>query len=110
MVKVAHRMGQLGLVKSTKGSRGGLQLAKEPKDYRIGEVIAMMEPNMQLVECFDQKVNRCFLYGSCELHLALTKARNEFIECLNSYSLADLLTPRARKVIERINVTESAVP
>src|SRR5690606_17942479 len=79
LVKVAHRMGQLGLVRSTKGSRGGLELAKPPEEYRMGDIIMLVEPHMELAECFDSKFSRCPIRGYCGLQNALMGAHLAFI-------------------------------
>ena len=52
LVKVVHRLAQLGYVNSTKGKGGGIRLAHDPKSVRLGDLVRALETNMTIVECF----------------------------------------------------------
>ena len=51
LVKVIHRLSQLGYVQSIKGKGGGVKLAKEATTLRLGDLVKALEPNMDIVEC-----------------------------------------------------------
>jgi Rrf2 family cysteine metabolism transcriptional repressor len=40
-----------GIMRSTKGPRGGVSLAKSPKEIKLSEVIQLLEGSMAPVEC-----------------------------------------------------------
>ena len=93
IVKIVHKLGQLGYVDTVRGKNGGLHLARAPQDIPVGEVIRHMEPNLNIVECFDD-TDICVLTPTCVLRGALGEALTAFLATLDDYTLADLLAPR----------------
>lgn len=89
LVKVVHRLAQLGYIQSSKGKGGGIRLAHAPETLRLGDVVRTLEPNMHLVECFDAATNRCTVTNACRLKHYLMRANTAFIDSLNSHTLAD---------------------
>jgi Rrf2 family nitric oxide-sensitive transcriptional repressor len=57
----------LGYVESVKGKGGGIRIAKEAGDLFLGDVIQQLEPNMDLLECFDAEKNTCRITENCIL-------------------------------------------
>lgn len=94
VVKVVHRLGQLGYIHTQRGRHGGLTLARPPESIVIGEVVRHMETNLQLVECFDQG-GSCVISPSCTLRQLLAEALENFLAVLDRHTLADLSQPRA---------------
>lgn len=90
LVKVAHKLSQLGYVDGTKGKGGGIQLAKSADKLKLGDLVRALEPNMDIVECFNQDKNTCRITKGCQLKHYLMEANNAFIATLNKYSLADI--------------------
>ncbi len=91
MVKVVHRLSQLGYIETTKGKGGGIKIAKGTENLRLGDLISQLEPNMHIVECFDVKTNTCRITASCQLKHYLLEATQNFIATMNKYTLADTL-------------------
>ena len=89
LVKVVHRLSQLGYIETTKGKGGGIKIAKDTEKLRLGDLIQKLEPNMNMVECFDAKTNTCRITGSCQLKHYLFEATQNFINTMNKYTLAD---------------------
>ena len=90
LVKVVHRLSQLGYIETTKGKGGGVQIAKGTEKLRLGDLISQLEPNMNMVECFDAKTNTCRITNSCQLKHYLFEATNNFIKTMNKYSLGEV--------------------
>lgn len=88
LVKVVHRLSQLGYIETTKGKGGGIKIAKDTEKLRLGDLIEQLEPNMNTVECF-AKTNTCRITGSCQLKHYLFEATQNFINTMNKYTLAD---------------------
>lgn len=95
LVKVVHRLAQLGYVASSKGKGGGIRLAHKPERLRLGDLILALEPNMHLVECFNREVNTCTVVSACKLKHFLSDAGKAFIEVLNQHTLADTVVDKA---------------
>ena len=89
LVKVVHRLAQLGYVATTKGKGGGIRLACNPNEVRLGDLIEELEPHMHIVECFDEDTNNCLIIDGCRLKRYLHGATRSFLENLNQHTLAD---------------------
>lgn len=91
LVKVVHRLTQLGYVESLKGKGGGIRLADGARRLKLGDLVVRLEPNMYIAECFDRSNNTCSVTSSCQLKHFLSEAKLSFIKSLNNYTLADTL-------------------
>ncbi len=89
LVKVVHRLAQLEYIVSTKGKGGGIRLAGDPKSLKLGDLVRVLEPNMNMVECFDRETNTCRIVSGCQLKHFLFDASQAFIDHLNKHTLAD---------------------
>lgn len=89
LVKVIHRLVQLGYIISSKGKGGGIRLAVKPQTMRLGDLVKQLEPHMSLVECFSAATNTCKIVSNCQLKHYLHEASVSFVETLNRYTLAD---------------------
>ncbi len=94
LVKVVHRLGQLGYIETMKGKGGGIRLAREPDTLKLGDLVKTLEPSMDIVECFNRDTNTCRVTESCQLKHYLFDAQRAFLAKLNSHSLADTLKNR----------------
>lgn len=90
VVKVAHIAVQQGLLKAVRGRTGGVALAKPASDYRIGDVVRLMEGNEDMVNCYEP---RCpLLNGGCRLRGVLANAREAFYRELNAVTLDQIVS------------------
>ncbi len=89
LVKVVQRLLEQGLVESVRGRRGGLRLARDPRDINVADVVRATEPHSNLVECFDLRNNACPIEPACGLKLALARAQQAFFAELARHTLAD---------------------
>lgn len=89
LVKVVHRLAQLDYIESIKGKGGGIRLAKGAEKHRLGDLVRALEPNMDIVECFNRDTNTCRVSESCHLKHILFEAKQSFVESLNKHTLAD---------------------
>lgn len=93
-MKVAHRLSSLNILKTTRGKKGGLQLNIEPGSINLGELVQKLEPNFNIVECFDKATGKCVISPACRLKGVLFEAKDSFIQVLARYTLADVLQNR----------------
>jgi Rrf2 family nitric oxide-sensitive transcriptional repressor len=91
LLKAARRLGQLGYLQTTRGRSGGVQLAMEPQEISVGEVVRAMETSDDFVECFNPDTNTCRIAGTCRLTGILRRALEAFYRELDSKTLADLV-------------------
>jgi Rrf2 family transcriptional regulator, nitric oxide-sensitive transcriptional repressor len=95
LVKVEHRLAQLGYLHSAKGKGGGIRLACDATSLRLGDLVEQLEPHMALVECFNPEANSCKIVRSCQLQHYLHEAAAAFVDTLNKYTLADTVRNKA---------------
>ncbi|WP_455198881.1 Rrf2 family transcriptional regulator [Kaarinaea lacus] len=91
LVKVVHHLSGAGFIQTTRGKNGGMKLARAPELISIGDVVRRMEPNFDIVECFNVDNPDCVVSPVCSLKSALYKAGNEFLGVLDSFTLADAM-------------------
>ncbi len=89
--KVVHRMARLGYLSSSRGRSGGLTLGRDSARIRIGEVIQVLEGDLNIIDC---DALECRLRPGCALKAALDRGRRAFIAAVNEVTLADLLDDR----------------
>ena len=90
LMKITHRLAQRGWIRTVRGKHGGMELAHEPCDIRLGDLIRDMENDLALVECMGAD-NHCTLSGHCGLTAIVTGALQAFMDYLNAHTLADVL-------------------
>ncbi len=95
MAKVINQLARLGYIRSIRGIGGGIELAKQPTDIRLGEVIEAFEGNMHLLECVATE-EVCAIQSFCKLKGTLAEAERVQLEYLNSVTLADV-APKKRQ-------------
>ena len=96
LMKVAHQLGVMGYIETTRGRNGGLRLALEAHEIELAEVVARTEPDMALVPCFSPRETTCAIVPVCVLRRVTEEARAAFMDVLGNYTLADLAAPKSK--------------
>jgi len=89
LAKVISALAGAGYLETRRGGGGGALLARSPRDIRLGDVVADLEADQALVECFASSGNACTLTPRCRLKARLAQAEAAFIADLNHSTLAD---------------------
>ena len=97
---VVHKLGQLGYINCIQGKGGGFELAIDPNEILVGEVVKNTETDFHLVECFTSKV-KCPIAGVCRLQYMFADALEAFFETLNQYTLKDIIKNK-RNIIKAL--------
>lgn len=104
LMKVVHQLGKSAMVESVRGKGGGIRLAMEPEEIRIGRVVREAEGEAPIVECFSAH-NTCRIAPSCRLAKVLSDGFSALYASLDEYTLADLVVrPAAMSRQLRIQV------
>lgn len=98
LMKIVHRLGTLGYLRTTRGKGGGIRLARPPGRIRVGDVVRAMEEDLTIVECFGLDPVRCRIEPACVLRDLFGRALRAFFAELDRHTLADLLAPEDRLV------------
>jgi Rrf2 family nitric oxide-sensitive transcriptional repressor len=97
LAKVVNQLARLGYVRSLRGIGGGIELARDPADIRLGEVIEALEGNLHLLDCVATE-NVCAIQSFCKLKGVLAEAERLQLEYLNEVTLADVV-PMKRQFV-----------
>ncbi len=107
LMKVVQNLVAEGFVQSVKGKSGGLRLNEAPERISIGSVVRRMESDFELVECLGDNQSCCIL-PACKLKPILQDAAERFLETLDPYTLADVLTNH--QVLNRLVLRGKEIP
>ena len=85
-----------GIVRSTRGARGGISLLKPPSEIKLSEVLDTLEGSIAPVECInDPKV--CSRSGSCATRDVWGELKTAMNGVLGSLTLQDLVEKQRKK-------------
>jgi Rrf2 family protein len=91
LAKIFQKLARKGLVRSTRGKRGGFTLAREPGEISLADVVRAVEAQEPLYDCMD--VGRgCRSRDNCLLREVFHRAEQQMYATLERTSLADLMT------------------
>lgn len=110
LMKVVQQLVSEGFLRSRRGKKGGVQLARHPEQISIGEVVVAMEPGFGMAECMRQG-NECALTPACRLRAKLKEANEAFLSVLDDVALSDILhdEPHQAKLCQLLDL-EPAPP
>jgi Rrf2 family transcriptional regulator, nitric oxide-sensitive transcriptional repressor len=98
VAKAAKALTRAGLLRATRGTGGGVQLAKPADQIRIGAVVRLFEKPRGPVECLREGESHCKIEPACKLRGAFQRAEEAFYRELDAHSLADLLANGPRLI------------
>lgn len=80
-----------GYLRSSRGNGGGYRLAREPRDYRVGDILRVTEGSLAVVACLEGKENDCSRHETC-LTLPFWEGFNKVVrEYVDGVTLEDLI-------------------
>ncbi len=80
-----------GILRSSRGARGGISLARSPRDIKLVEVVEILEGSIALVECVNSP-ELCTRSKSCatrDIWGELNRAMSEVLEATTLQDLAE---------------------
>jgi len=95
--KVAQTLARAGFIRTARGRGGGVKLARAPAAIVLGAVVRATEESFALVECQAPEAAHCAIAAACVLPRPLQLAVQAFLEVLDRYTLADLVTGPHRR-------------
>jgi len=85
-----------GLVKSTRGARGGILLLKPPSEIKLSEVVQLLEGSIAPVDCVNNP-NVCHRSASCVTRDIWSEMKEAMSQVLDSTTLQDLVERQRQK-------------
>jgi len=96
--QIISPLNKSGLVLSTRGNNGGYMLSKNPRDYKIGDILRATEGNLAPITCLsDGSASYCSRKKQCTT-LSFWKGLDKVIEdYVDSKTLEDILNENNNK-------------
>ena len=94
-----HLIGPLiaaGLVRSTRGVRGGVWLVKPPSEIKLSEVVQALEGSIAPVECVNNPA-LCVHSALCVSREVWSRMKEAMLQVLDSTTLQDLVDRQNKK-------------
>jgi Rrf2 family protein len=91
LAKIVSQLSIAGLLHTSRGARGGVTLARNPKDITLLEVIEAIDGPIQLNECVGEN-GSCSFDDECPLRPVWCEAQEDLITRLKSANFADMVT------------------
>lgn len=85
-----------GIVKSTRGAKGGYELAKAPSEITLGEIVISLEGPLDVVSCTGNY--KCRNKGKCATYFVWEQIKDSIEDVLNSITLKEL-AEKQRKLV-----------
>ncbi|MBN2098377.1 MAG: RrF2 family transcriptional regulator [Dehalococcoidia bacterium] len=89
-----------GMLRSIRGAKGGIALAKPPEEIRLSRVIEVLEGSVAPVECVDN-AGLCARSEGCVTRDVWSDIKAAIMEVLESLTLRDLVDRQRAKVTSR---------
>ena len=90
LAKIISQLSIAGLLHTSRGSRGGVTLAREPKAITLLEVIEAIDGPIMLNECVGD-ASTCTFDEDCPLRPVWCEAQNELVARLKNTNFQQLL-------------------
>jgi Rrf2 family protein len=85
-----------GLVRSTRGKKGGFRLTRHPDQIKLSQIIRAAEGSLSLVNCVDYP-HECHRYQECVTRDVWKKISKSMINILNKITLKDMIRMQKEK-------------
>jgi Rrf2 family protein len=90
LAKIISQLSIAGLLHTSRGARGGVTLAREPRDITLLEVIEAIDGPIQLNECVGEDAE-CSFEGECPLRSVWCDAQEMLVKRLKGTNFHQLL-------------------
>ena len=90
LAKIISQLSIAGLLHTSRGARGGVTLAREPKDITLLEVVEAIDGPIQLNECVGAD-GGCHFDGTCPIKPVWCDAQEELVARLKGTNFGDLI-------------------
>jgi Rrf2 family protein len=89
--QIVTALTKAGFLRSQRGNNGGYRLAKRPSEYKVGDILRVMEGSLAPIACLEDPVNQCERAAECQV-LPFWKGLGDVVnKYVDSYTLQDLL-------------------
>lgn len=90
LAKIISQLSIAGLLHTSRGARGGVTLAREPKEITLLEVVEAIDGPIQLNECVGEN-STCNFDHDCPLRPVWCDAQEDLVNRLRGTNFAELM-------------------
>ena len=103
--KITKKLKQAGIIKACEGINGGYQIAKQPENISLRDVISCTESTMAISRCLEKEegCSRNYIY-CCKVHQILLELQNIYNNRLESVKISDIIRPSKDEYFGRFYV------
>ena len=92
--KITKKLKQAGIIKACEGIQGGYQIAKQPENISLRDVISCTESTMAISRCLEKEGDCSKNYIACrKVHQILLDLQNIYNNRLESVKISDIIRP-----------------
>ena len=92
--KITKKLKQAGIIKACEGIKGGYQIAKQPENISLRDVISCTESTMAISRCLEKEGGCSQNYiACCKVHQILLDLQNIYNNHLESVKISDIIRP-----------------
>jgi Rrf2 family protein len=84
-----------GILRANRGQQGGYQLAKNPDQYTVGQILRITEGDLHPVSCLEDEPNQCERCGFCKTLPVWQGLEKRIAGYLDGITLQDLVADHA---------------
>lgn len=99
--KIVHHLGKAGVIDTKRGKGGGFKLKLSADQINIGDIVEMMENNLQVIEC---KTPYCRILPVCSLKDVFDEAKLAFMTNLKRYTLSDIVSKKTDQLVQILEI------
>jgi Rrf2 family protein len=90
LAKIVSQLSIAGLLHTSRGARGGVMLARDPKEISLLEVVEAIDGPIQLNECVSEN-STCSFYDHCPLRPVWRDAHDDLVRRLKGTNFAEMV-------------------
>lgn len=90
VANILKQLASAGILVSTRGAQGGYELAHDPADISLADVVRALEGEFALVDCATAKTT-CQYSDFCPTHDPIQAVHRKFLNFMSEYKIDEIL-------------------
>ena len=96
--QIVPLLNKAGVLRTNRGFQGGYQLAREPDQYTVGDILRITEGSLAPIACLEDEPNLCKRQERCEVLEVWQGLYRVMVDYLDGVTLQDIIDRNQRHV------------
>lgn len=96
-LKILGKLSAAGIVKSYKGHNGGYELARDPEDITLKQILTVIEGPLLLSKCLLDENRTCYFSDTCVVRSVFADVSQNLDEQLDNINMQGVLDAKKEK-------------